>query len=111
MNDSPRESVPPSTRLPTTVKLLSWASFLNDVASEMIYTQVPRFFLEVLGGSKAYLGLMEGTAETVSSLVKLWSGAKTDQTGERKGLVIVGYAIAALTRPLIGLATVPWHLI
>ena len=87
-----------SAPLPATVKLLSWASFLNDVASEMIYTQIPRFILEVLGGSKVHLGFMEGAAEAISSLVKLWSGARTDQTGRRKGLVVVGYTIAVATR-------------
>jgi MFS family permease len=104
---------PPASRprLPRTVQLLAWASFLNDVASEMVYPQLPRFLLQMLGGNKTYLGLMEGAAEAVSSLVKLWSGARSDQTGDRQRLVVGGYLVATLARPLIAITAVPWQLL
>lgn len=101
----------PRPRLPRTVHLLAWASFLNDVASEMVYPLLPRFLLQVLGGNKTYLGLMEGGAEAVSSLVKLWSGARSDQTGDRQRPVVGGYLVATLARPLIAVTSAPWQLL
>jgi MFS family permease len=96
--------------LPSTVKLLSWASFLNDVSSEMVYPLLPKF-LEVLGATKLHLGVIEGLAEATASLLKLWSGARTDQTGRRRGLVVFGYVLAVITRPMIGLATAIWQVL
>jgi MFS family permease len=99
-----------SVSLPRNVKLLGGASLLNDVASEMVYPLLPEFLLTVLGGNRFQLGIIEGVAESVASLLKLFSGAWSDRAGRRKGFVVVGYALAALARPLIGLATSPWHL-
>lgn len=96
--------------LPRNVKLLGVASLLNDVASEAIYPLMPQFLLGLLGGNRFHLGVIEGVADSVSSLLRLWAGAWSDQSGSRKRLVVVGYALAAIVRPLIGLATVPWHL-
>lgn len=95
--------------LPRNVKLLGLASLLNDIASEIIFPLMPRFLREVLHGSVAYLGLIEGLADTTASLLKLWSGGRSDQTGRRHGMVVVGYALTALVRPLVGLATAPWQ--
>src|SRR5262245_1363837 len=100
----------PSTKLPTNVKLLGAASLLNDVASEMIFPLMPAFLIEVLGGSKAYLGLIEGLADSISSLLRLWSGAWSDRAGWRKGFVVFGYGLTTLVRPLAGIARAPWHL-
>jgi MFS family permease len=102
------ESVPPS--LPRNVKLLGAASLVNDVASEMIYPLMPQFLFGVLGGNRFQLGVIEGVADSASSLLKLWSGAGSDRAGRRKGFVVVGYTLAAVARPLIGLSTAPWHL-
>jgi MFS family permease len=96
--------------LPRNVKLLGWASFLNDVASEMIFPLLPEFLRSVLGGNLFQLGIIEGVADSVSSLLKLWSGAWSDRVGRRKGFVIFGYALATLSRPLIGIITAPWQL-
>ncbi|MDO8542146.1 MAG: hypothetical protein Q7S40_17040 [Opitutaceae bacterium] len=71
-----------SRRLPTNVKLLGWASLLNDVASEMIFPLLPRFLISVLGGSRLQLGAIEGAADSASSLVKLWSGGRSDRGGQ-----------------------------
>ncbi len=96
--------------LPGNVKLLGAASLLNDVASEMIFPLMPQFLITVLGGNRFHLGIIEGVAESVSSLLKLWAGAWSDRAGQRKGFVVFGYAMAAVARPLIGLVTAPWHL-
>ena len=92
------------------VKLLGWASCLNDIASEMIFPLLPQFLMSMLGGNRFYLGVIEGVADSVASLLKLWSGGWSDRAGHRRGFVISGYAIAALARPLIGLVTAPWQL-
>lgn len=95
--------------LPRNVKLLGLASLLNDIASEIIFPLMPRFLREVLHGSVAYLGLIEGLADTTASLLKLWSGGRSDQKGRRHGMVVAGYALTALVRPFVGLATAPWQ--
>jgi len=98
-------------KLPTNVKLLGLASLLNDIASEMIFPLLPGFLISLPGGNKLYLGIIEGAADSISSLLRLWSGAWSDRAGWRKGFVVLGYAVAALARPLAGVATAPWHLL
>jgi MFS family permease len=102
----------PSTRPPLSrnVKLLGWISFLNDVASEMIYPLLPKF-LQALGGNTVQLGAIEGLAESTASLVKLFAGGWSDRLRIRKAFVVGGYALAAAIRPLIGLLTAPWQLV
>jgi MFS family permease len=65
----------------------------------------------MLQGSKQYLGVIEGAAESLASLLKLFAGAWSDRVGKRKNLAVAGYAVAALARPLIGLATAPWQVL
>jgi MFS family permease len=96
--------------LPRNVKLLGWASCLNDIASEMIFPLLPQFLITVLGGNRFYLGIIEGVADSVASLLKLWSGAWSDRAGRRRGFVIFGYGIAAIARPMIGIVFTPWQL-
>jgi len=96
--------------LPRNVKLLGWTSFFNDIASEIIYPLMPQFLITVLGGSRFLLGVIEGVAESIGSLLKLWSGSWSDRAGSRKPFVVAGYSLAALTRPLIGVVTAPWQL-
>jgi len=109
MNEEVRQETPFS-KLPANVKLLGAASLLNDIASEMIFPLMPMFLLGLPGGSKTYLGLIEGVADSVASLLKLWSGAWSDRAGWRKGFVVFGYGVTALVRPFSGLALLPWHL-
>ena len=80
----------PSPRLPRNVKVLSFVSLLNDVASEMIFPLLPQFLLRVLHGGTEWLGAIEGAADSFSSLVKLWSGGRSDRGGKRKGFVLFG---------------------
>jgi len=97
--------------LPRNVLLLGVTSLLNDVASEMLFPLLPTFMISVLKGTKEQLGLLDGLADTASSLLKLWSGAASDAAGRRKGFVVFGYAVAAIARPLMAIAAAPWHLI
>jgi MFS family permease len=97
--------------LPRNVVVLGWASLLNDVASEMLFPLLPTFLITVLGGNKAWLGLIDGLAEAGSSLLKLWAGARSDVAASRKRFVVVGYGLAAVARPLIGLVGYPWQLL
>jgi MFS family permease len=79
-------------------------SFLNDTASEMAYWILPAF-LTSLGAGPAALGLIEGLAESVASLGKLFSGYFTDILTRRKPLVVFGYTVANVVKPVLALAT------
>jgi len=98
-----------SAKLPRNVKLLGWISLLQDTAGEMVVPLLPQFLIGVLGGTKFHLGIIEGFADSMSSLVKLWSGGWSDRLGNRKTFVVFGYGLPTLVRPLLGLATAPWH--
>ncbi|MEX2182099.1 MAG: MFS transporter [Gemmatimonadaceae bacterium] len=91
--------------LPRNVKALAAVSFLTDLASEIIYPLLPLFLSRVLGVSVAALGVIEGVAESVSALLRAPAGWWSDRVRRRKPLVVWGYSIAGLVRPLIGLAT------
>lgn len=97
--------------LPRNVWVLSGTSLLNDIASEMIFPLLPSFLITVLAGNKFFLGVIEGAADSVASLLKLWSGGRSDQIGRRKGFVLFGYVLAAVARPLIGVVVAPWQLL
>jgi MFS family permease len=99
------------SRLPRTVVLLGFTSLFTDVGTEMIFPLLPVFLTEMLGAGPAYLGLVEGAANTVASLLKLVSGIVADKAKRRKPLVLFGYAIASTARPLFALATRPWHVL
>lgn len=87
------------------VIVLGWVSFLTDVASDMIYPLLPDFLTRVLGAGPAALGLIEGVAESTASFMKMASGWWSDRIRRRKPIVVAGYSVAALARPLVGLAT------
>lgn len=101
----PRAPQPPRAPLARNVKVLSAVSFLTDVASEMIYPLLPIFLSTVVGVSTTALGAIEGAAESVSSLLRLPAGWWSDRVKRRKPLVLAGYAIAAMARPMIAFAT------
>ena len=96
--------------IPKTVIILGIASFFTDISSEMIYPLLPVFLTTVLGASALELGLIEGIAEATASIFKIFSGIWTDKTGKRKPLIIFGYTISSLFRPLIGLANI-WPIV
>jgi len=88
---------------------LGWVSLLTDVASEMIFPLLPRFIDTELKAGKLGLGVIEGIAESISALMRLPSGALSDRMARRKPLILVGYGIAGLVRPLMGLVVAPWQ--
>ena len=90
--------------VPRTVKVLGLVSLFTDVAGEMIYPMLPVFLTSTLGASPAAIGVVEGFAETTASLLKAVSGRYADRLPRRKPLVLGGYALSTLARPLIGLA-------
>ena len=79
-------------------------SFFMDISSEMIYPLVPLFLANVLGVNKSMIGLIEGIAESTASVLKVFSGWLSDRIGQRKNLMLAGYAISTLSRPIIALA-------
>ena len=90
---------------------LSLTSFLTDVSSEIIYPLLPIFLTSVLGAGAAFVGLVEGIAETTASLLKLFSGWLSDKIKKRKILVVLGYTLSSITRPLMAVAAVPWNVL
>jgi len=94
----------PRLPLGRNVIALAAVSFFTDVSSEMIYPLLPVFLTVTLGASAGTLGAIEGAAETTASLLKLASGWWSDRVRRRKPLVVFGYALAALARPLIAAA-------
>lgn len=95
---------PQAKPLPAVVKRLGWVSFCTDMASEMAYPVVPLFLATVLGAPALALGVIEGMAEAVVSLMKGWSGWHSDRTGKRVPLIRLGYGLGALSKPLLALA-------
>lgn len=89
------------------VLIFGLVSLFTDVSSEMIYPLLPLFLTTVLGGGPAFLGLIEGVAESTASTLKLASGIMADRVRRRKGLVLTGYTISSIARPLTALAASP----
>ena len=85
-------------------------SFLNDTASEMAYWILPAFLL-TLGAGPGQLGVIEGIAESVAAGAKLFSGYLTDRFSRRKPLVVAGYVVANIAKPILAVATVWWHVL
>jgi MFS family permease len=92
------------TGLPKTVVRLGWVSFLTDVSSEMIVPLLPAFLTTLSGVPAAALGWIEGVADATASFVKILSGKWTDRAKAKKPLVLIGYGLSSVARPLIGLA-------
>jgi MFS family permease len=91
--------------LPRTVIVVSCVSLLNDFASEMVVPLIPLLLATVLAAGPAALGVIEGAAEAVSNLLKLWAGRRSDVVGRRrKPYVVAGYLLSNLVRPLVGLS-------
>jgi MFS family permease len=85
-------------------------ALFNDVASEMAYWILPAF-LVALGAGPTQLGIIEGLAESVASLIQLFSGYLADRLPQRKPIVVAGYFVANAVKPLLGLATSWWHVL
>ena len=94
----------PKPRTEKGVWTLGWVSFLTDVSSDMIYPLLPNFLTRTLRAGPAAVGLIEGIAETTASFMKMISGRLSDRLPRRKPLVVAGYSLAAIVRPLVGIA-------
>ena len=94
-----------SAGLPGAVWALGLTSLLMDISSETIHSVLPTFLVVGLGTSAVYLGVIEGVAEATACIVKVFSGALSDYMGRRKPLALLGYGMAALTKPLFPLAS------
>ena len=92
-------------RLPKGVIALGLVSLCMDLSSEMIHSLLPLFLVTTLGAGALAVGFIEGVAEATAAIVKVFSGALSDWLGKRKPLVLLGYGLAALTKPLFPLAT------
>ena len=93
-----------ATGVPSKVKGLSLVSLFNDFASEMVYPLLPAFITQTLGGGPLVLGVLDGAAELTSSLVKWIRGRLADRPGWQRPLILWGYALAVLVRPLMAIA-------
>lgn len=105
-----REGEPPAAlrsrdELPATVRALGWTSFLTDLSSEAIYPLLPAF-VRGLGGSAVDVGLLDGVANAVAAVVRLFAGTLSDRLG-RRPLVLVGYGLSAVVRPLMAFVATP----
>ena len=102
---NPATSGQKPNRLPRTVVVIGLVSLFNDFASEMAVPLIPLLLVTVLSAGPVALGLIEGVADTVSNLLKLWAGRHSDLYGRRrKPYVVFGYLLSNLVRPLIGLS-------
>ena len=86
-------------------------SFLNDLSSDMIFPFIPIFLTSVLGASHTFVGLVEGIADATASVLKALSGRISDRWGRRKPLVVLGYSLSALAKPILAAAILPWHVL
>src|SRR5436309_4066772 len=106
---SPEPRAP--NRLPRQVKLFGWVSLLNDFASDMIYPLLPAFVTGVLGGGPQALGALDGTAEFAAAFVKLGAGRLADRARLRGRMIVLGYFIAGVVRPVIAVTGAAWQVI
>jgi len=104
-----RRSIPQATpkassKLPAGIWALGFVSLFMDISSELIHSLLPLFMASVLGASMVVIGLIEGIAEGTASIARLFSGAISDWLERRKPLLLAGYGLSALTKPVFPLA-------
>jgi MFS family permease len=91
--------------LPAGIWTLGLVSMFMDISSELIHSLLPVFMATFLGASMTTIGLVEGVAEAAAAVTKIFSGAISDYLGKRKILAVLGYGLAAVTKPIFPLAT------
>lgn len=92
-------------QIPAGIWVLGFVSLLMDVSSEMIHSLLPLFMVTTLGASTLAVGIVEGLAESLALVVKVFSGTLSDYWGKRKGLAVFGYALGACTKPLFAISS------
>lgn len=106
---APRLDAATLRAIPPGIWALGFVSMLMDISSEMIHALLPIYLVTVLGASATTVGAIEGIAEATASVTKVFSGAISDWIGKRKLLAVLGYGLAAITKPVFPLApTVGW---
>ncbi|KVS36848.1 MFS transporter [Burkholderia ubonensis] len=102
-----RTAVSSRPAIPRTVWALGFVSLLMDLSSELVHALLPVYLVTTMGMSVVALGVLEGAAEATALIVRIFSGAISDWLGRRKALLLAGYGLAALTKPLFPLAHGP----
>ena len=97
-------------RLPAAVVSLGLVSLFTDLSSEAIFPLLPAFLVS-LGATGAFIGLVEGVAELVANTLKYLMGSVVDRSHRLKPLVLLGYGVSTLVRPMAAFALVPWHVL
>jgi MFS family permease len=109
MTETVRKSPEMVARVPAGVWVLGFVSLLMDLSSEMIHGLLPVYLTTVLGASALTVGAIEGVAESTALITRIFSGALSDWLGKRKLLTLIGYGVAAATKPVFPLAnSVGW---
>jgi MFS family permease len=93
--------------MPRAVWILGWVSLFTDISSELAHSLLPLLLVGGMGASVMMLGLIEGLAEATAAFCKLFAGRLSDLLGHRKPLIVLGYGLSALTKPLFPMATAP----
>src|SRR5256886_5811368 len=109
MKRAPSPEPRATSRLPRQVQLFGWVSLLNDFASEMIYPLLPAFVTGVLGAGPQALGALDGAAEFAAAFVKLGAGRLADRVPWRGPMIVLGYFIAVVVRPVIAITGAAWQ--
>lgn len=111
MNDQQIQEEKPFLGVSRIIFLVGFVSFLTDFSSEMIVPILPLFLTNVLHTSMGTIGIIEGVAESTASVLKLFSGWLSDQMGKRKPLMMFGYGLSNLIKPLFALTTSGWQVL
>ena len=115
--DSPLSNEPDSVAkrkvgylaMPRGIWVLGFGSLLMDASSELVHSLMPIFMVSVLGTSIITVGVIEGIAEATAAITKVFSGAISDYFRKRKFLIVLGYGLGAITKPVFPLAnTIQW---
>ena len=104
-NDGAVRPTPSPVRLPRNIWILGFVSLLMDLSSEIYHSLLPLFITVTLGLPVLALGAIDGIAEATASFAKLASGRMSDRSRRRKPLILAGYGLAALSKPLFPLAS------
>jgi MFS family permease len=105
MEESSTSKSTPAGSIPRPIWLLGWTSLFTDAGTEMIYPLLPVYLSRVLGAGAVSLGLIEGVAEALNSALRIWSGYLADRSRRKRPIVIAGYTLSSIARPLIALTT------
>lgn len=110
MSSPASDEAPQPAKLPRAVVGLGFVSLFTDISSEAIFPLMPAF-LVALGASNAFIGLVEGAAELVASILKYQMGRVADRRARLKPLILAGYGVSTVLRPLVAFAALPWHVL